>query len=216
MQIAPMPAFLVDRHRHWRAAITAADRERLSVAAMSVQRPKAMIIACCDSRVMASDVFGAEAGEFFVHRNLASLVPPFQPDGRQHGTSATLEYAVGELRIAHLIVMGHHGCGGVRSCHAMLTGGAPELNEPASFVGAWLRVLEPGFEEVQARGLSGEEGIVALEKQAVLTSLRNLTTFPFLSRAIDEGRLQIHGAWKDIRDGSLEVYDPAQEAFLRL
>jgi carbonic anhydrase len=217
MELArPLPPFLVDRHRRWRAAMPESDRSRLAGLAEAGQHPQAMIIACCDSRVMASDVFGAAAGEFFVHRNIANLVPPFQPDGQQHGTSATIEFAVTVLKVAHLIVMGHFGCGGVQGCHDMLSGRAPELTEPTSFVGSWLRVLTPGFETVEKLGLAPQERLVALEKQAVLISLQNLMTFPFVADAIAAGRLEIHGVWKDIRDGGLEVYDAASGSFQRI
>lgn len=213
---SPLPPFLIERHRKWMADMPEDDRARLAGLAHHGQHPQAMIIACCDSRVMASDVFGAAAGEFFVHRNIANLVPPFQPDGQQHGTSATIEFAVTVLKVAHLIVMGHFGCGGVKGCHDMHSGEAPELTDPMSFVGSWLRVLKPGYEAVIARDLPPEERLIALEKQAVLVSLGNLMTFPFVRCAVEAGHLQIHGVWKDIRDGGLEVYDAQREAFKRL
>jgi len=100
-------------------------------------------------------------------------------------------------------VMGHRGCGGVRGCLYMLAGVTPALDLPTSFVGTWLRILKPGYE---AR-------IRALEREAVLVSLTNLLTFPFVRDAVLDGRLELHGAWKDIRDGSLAVYDPAAGAF---
>ncbi len=212
----PLPPFLVARHRKWLSEMREGDRARLADLAESGQHPKAMIVACCDSRVMASDVFGTGAGDFFVHRNIASLVPPFQPDGRQHGTSATIEFAVTTLAVAHLIVMGHYGCSGVRGCHDMMSGEAPELEDPASFVGSWLRVLEPGYAAVAARGLPLEDSVVALEKQAVLSSLENLMTFPFVREAVEAGRLEIHGVWKDIRDGGLEVFDAGSQRFERI
>ena len=141
-----------------------------------------MIITCCDSRVLISEIFGSEPGDFFIHRNIANLVPPHQPDGRTHGTSAAIEYAVIALRIEHLVVMGHSGCGGVRGCHDMLAGLAPDLDTPTSFVGTWLRILKPGFEALSRRGLDYEARIAALEKEAVLVSLANLMTFPFVRR----------------------------------
>ena len=212
----PLPPVLIARHQRWMEQMPDTDRTRLADLAHEGQQPQAMIIACCDSRVMASDVFGAEAGEFFVHRNIANLVPPFQPDGQQHGTSATIEFAVTVLKVAHLIVMGHYGCGGVKGCHDMFAGEAPELTDPASFVGSWLRVLEPGYQAVAAQKLDFDDRLVALERQAVLVSLDNLMTFPFVRSAIEAGKLEIHGVWKDIRDGGLEVYDAEAERFARL
>ena len=175
-----------------------------------------MIITCCDSRVLVSEIFGEGPGDFFIHRNIANLVPPHEPDGRSHGTSAAVEYAVIALGIRHLIVMGHHGCGGVRGCHDMLAGLAPALDLPTSYVGTWLGILKPGYEALSGRGLDYEARIRTLEKEAVLVSLTNLMTFPFVRAAVLDGRLELHGVWKDIRDGSLDVYDPATGDFVAL
>jgi carbonic anhydrase len=212
----PLPPFLVERYRAWRAQIEPEARGRLAALAAEGQTPRGMIIACCDSRVMATDVFGGVVGDFFVHRNIANLVPPYEPDGRSHGTSAAIEYAVIALGIEHLIVMGHYGCGGVRGCHDMLAGMAPELDTPTSFVGTWLRLLKPGYEALAGRGLGYEARIAALEKEAVLVSLGNLMTFPFVRAAVEAGKLQLHGVWKDISDGDLEFYDAAAAEFVNV
>jgi carbonic anhydrase len=211
----PLPDELVSRYRAWQERRTPEDLATLAAAAKG-QSPKAMIITCCDSRVLVSDIFGNAPGDFFIHRNIANLVPPHEPDGRSHGTSAAIEYAVIALGIEHLIVMGHHGCGGVRGCHDMLAGLAPSLDTPTSFVGTWLKILKPGFDTLAGRGLDYEARIAALEREAVLVSLRNLMSFPFIAETVASGRLQLHGAWKDIRDGGLEVYDPAADAFAPL
>ncbi len=214
MQFAkPLPPFLIARHRERRAGRSPEQRARLQELATYGQNPRAMVIACCDSRVMVTDVFGSEAGEFFVHRNIANLVPPCTPDGRQHGTSATIEYAVTVLKVRHLIVMGHSQCGGVAGCFDIETGqpGAPNSD---SFVGHWLEVLAPSVEAL--RGLPRDQALLALEQQTVLVSLRNLMTFPFVSEAVMNGTLQLHGTWKDISEGDIEVYDPGTKAFYRL
>lgn len=210
----PLPDFLVARHRQWHATEFAKDRARYAELAAHGQDPSAMIITCCDSRVQASECFGAEAGEFFVHRNIANLVPPHQPDAQYHGTSATIEFAVKALGVAHLIVMGHWGCGGVKGCHDMLTGRAPELAAPDSFIGNWVRILEPGYRAIA--DLPPAERLAALERQAILVSLANLMTFPFVRAAVGTGTLEIHGVWQDIRDGRLEVYEAETGTFRRL
>jgi carbonic anhydrase len=209
----PLPETIVARYRSWMERRSPEAVARYAETAARQQEPKAMIIACCDSRVLISEIFGNEPGDFFIHRNIANLVPPNEPDGRSHGTSAAVEYAVIALGIEHLVVMGHHGCGGVRGCHDMLAGLAPELDTPTSFVGTWLRLLKPGYEALSGRGLAYEARITALEKEAVLVSLTNLLTFPFVRSSVEAGRLQLHGAWKDIRDGGLEVYDSASGEF---
>jgi carbonic anhydrase len=209
---SPLPDYLVARYRAWRERRSPEDAARDEALAAG-QSPRTMIVTCCDSRVLVSDVFGAGPGDFFIHRNIANLVPAHEPDGRSHGTSAAIEYAVIALKVEHIVVMGHHGCGGIRGCHDMLAGLAPELDTPTSYVGTWLSLLKPGFEALAGRGLGYEERIAALETEAVLVSLENLMTFPFVRAAVEAGRLQLHGAWKDIRDGGLSALDPATGVF---
>ncbi len=209
----PLPAFLVSRHRTRRASMTAEQRARRAELADLGQRPQAMIIACCDSRVMVTDVFGLEAGDFFVHRNIANLVPPFTPDGQQHGTSATIEFAIVALKVRHLIVMGHSGCGGVEGCHDIQSTGGRKGPAATSFVARWLDILAPSAGQVASLGLDRGRTLRALEHEAVLLSLRNLMTFPFVREAVEAGTLHLHGIWQDIGDADLEVYDSATGAF---
>ena len=141
-----------------------------------------MIFSCCDSRVRISSIFGADSGEFFIHRNIANLVPPYEPDGDHHGTSAAIEYAVTALHVPHLIVVGHSKCGGVAGCHAMCSGNAPEMDEPESFVGRWMDILRPGYDRIDQTA-DHDAQLKALEMQAVIVSLENLLTFPFVREA---------------------------------
>jgi carbonic anhydrase len=174
-----------------------------------------MVISCCDSRVHVTSIFGADEGEFFIHRNVANLVPPYNPDGAFHGTSAAVEYAVSALQVAHIVVLGHSGCGGVKGCHDMCMGHAPDLEQKSSFVGRWMDILRPGFERV--KDLSDEaERVVALERQAVVVSLENLMTFPYVAAAVEEGSLTLHGLRNSIGDGALEQYDPHVGLFNQL
>lgn len=214
--VTPLPEYLLTRYHAGQERRGPEEVARYANIADRNQTPKAMIITCCDSRVLISEIFGNVPGDFFIHRNIANLVPPHEPDGQSHGTSAAIEYAVIALKIENLVVMGHYGCGGVRGCHDMLAGLAPQLDTPTSYVGSWLRLLKPGFEALSGRGLDYEARIRTLEKEAVLVSLRNLMTFPFVTEAMDSGQLRLHGAWKDIRDGGLEEYDPETGGFRRL
>jgi carbonic anhydrase len=216
IQASPLPTFLVDRHRHWREALGPEARARLAKLAREGQDPTTMIVACCDSRVMVGDLFGAEAGEIFVHRNIANLVPSYEADGVQRGTSATVEYAVKTLKVKHIIVMGHYGCGGVQGCLKQHGAPADDPSRSNSFVSRWLEILEPRVEPVLERHLGPDETLRALEHQAVLLSLENLMTFPFVSEAVTEGRLQLHGIWNYIHGGVLEYYDPERCAFTPL
>jgi carbonic anhydrase len=208
----PLPNYLIQRFHGWRATTYTENKVWYRRLAEDGQRPRAMVVSCCDSRVHVTSIFGADQGEFFIHRNVANLVPAYQPDGEKHGTSAAVEYAVTSLKVAHLIVLGHSNCGGVMGCHRMCSGEAPELEERTSFVGRWMDILRPGYERV--KDLAEAEQLRALEKQAVLVSLENLMTFPFVKSAVDDDQLTLHGLWTDTGEGMLMQYEPARGTFV--
>lgn len=212
---ASLPQYLIQRYHGWKATGYEENKVWYRHLATSGQHPRAMVISCCDSRVHVTSIFGADQGEFFIHRNIANLVPPYEPDGDHHGTSAAVEFAVSVLKVAHLIVLGHSQCGGVQGCIDMCKGNAPELEEKESFVGRWMDILRPKYELVS--GLADEaEQAQQFEKQAVLASLENLMTFPFVQQAVDRGTISLHGLWTDIGQGGLECYDPEAGKFVQV
>lgn len=201
----PLPAYLAKRYHGWKATTYAENKTWYKHLAEDGQHPRAMVISCCDSRVNAQSMFEADSGEFFIHRNVANLVPPYDPTSGYHGTSSAIEYAVTALKVPHLIVMGHSQCGGVAGCYDMCSGKAPELEQQTSFIGRWIDILRPGFERLPDG--SDDERRTALEKEAVLVSLENLMTFPFVKEAVEAERLTLHGLWNDIASGTLEEFD---------
>lgn len=213
--VKPLPTYLVQRYQGWKATTFEDNHSWYRRLAEEGQRPRAMVISCCDSRVHATAIFGAEQGEFFIHRNVANLVPAYLPDGEPHGTSAAVEYAVTALKVAHIIVLGHSSCGGVKACHDMCTGHAPELQKSSSFVGRWMDILRPGFEKV--KDISDEvDRIARLEREAVMVSIENLVTFPFVQKAIDDNELTLHALWTDIAEGTLEQFDSSLQSFVQI
>jgi len=209
---SPLPAYLVKRYHGWKATSFAENKAWYRHLAEQGQHPRAMIISCCDSRVHVTAIFGADQGEFFIHRNIANLVPPYEPDGNQHGTSAAVEYAVTALKVAHVVVVGHSNCGGVQGCLDMCSGHAPELEQKSSFVGRWMDILRPGYDRIKDLP-DHDSQRRALEKEAILISLENLMTFPFVKEAVAAGTLTLHGLWNDIGSGGIEQYDPDTNAF---
>ncbi len=207
-----LPEYLARRYHGWKATTFTENRGWYRRLAEDGQRPRAMVISCCDSRVHVTSIFGADQGEFFIHRNIANLVPPYNPDGEYHGTSAAVEYAVTTLKVAHLIVLGHSGCGGVQGCYDMCSGHAPELEKSTSFVGRWMDILRPGFDRLPPGDDATRQA--ALEREAVVVSLENLMTFPFVKQAIDDDMLTLHGCWNHIGDGGLDSYDPETRSFI--
>lgn len=211
----PLPSYLATRYQGWRATTYADNKIWYHKLAEEGQNPRIMAIACCDSRVDVNAVFSADTGDIFLHRNIANVVPPYLPDGDPHGTSAALEYAVSVLRVAHVIVVGHSDCGGVKGCDQMCSGHAPELEAKESFVGSWLEILRPAWERVA--GIEAEkERLRAIEKETVVVSLENLWQFPFVREAVEAERLSLHGIWFEIGTGKLEHYLPELGAFVEI
>ena len=198
----PLPQYLVNRYNGWRATTFAENHAWYARLADEGQRPRAMIISCCDSRVHVSAIFGADTGEFVIHRNIANLVPPYTPDGKQHGTSAAVEYAVRVLKVDRIVVMGHALCGGIR---ALLHGAPPEA---ADFVAGWIGIAQRA-RTVALRCDVPEQRQEVAEHEAVRISLDNLMTFPWVREAVAAGTLSLHGAHFGVATGRL-VLVPAQ------
>ena len=208
--IPPLPAFLAERYRAWHGGEFQRDRKLFEELAEHGQRPHSMVISCCDSRVLATSIFGAKGGEFFIHRNIANLVPPAADDGRHHGTSAAIEFAVMALKVRHIIVMGHSGCGGIENGYHVCNG-TSGLGKTA-FIRKWLEILKPAFDRLPGEG--GDEARIALlEKDSILVSLENLAGFAFVREAVEAGELSLHGLWHDIASGTLMAYDSETGGF---
>ncbi|WP_138470955.1 carbonic anhydrase [Poseidonocella sp. HB161398] len=211
-RISKLPAYLSERYHGWRATDHQENKAWYRRLAEEGQRPRTMVISCSDSRVHVTNLFGAHPGEFFMHRNVANLVPPFEPDGQHHGTSAAIEYAVTALKVSNLIIMGHSFCGGAAGCTEMCRGHAPELDIKESMLGRWLDVLRPGYERV--KGVEdGDAHRIAMEKQTVVVSLENLMSFPFVQKAVEDELLAVHGLYMDIASGQLSQFEPATGEF---
>ena len=211
--LKPLPDYLVQRYNGWKATTFSNNKIWYHKLAEDGQHPRAMIISCCDSRVHVTSIFGSDAGEFFIHRNIANLVPPFKKDQDYHGTSAAIEYAVKTLKIPHIIVLGHSTCGGVKSSFDYFSGNNPDLYEDSNFVASWLEILRPSFNKIP-KELSLKNKIKSLEKQTVLTSIENLLTFPFISDALKNETLSLHGLWHDIGSGELMYFDSKSNDFI--
>ncbi|MCB9946679.1 MAG: carbonic anhydrase [Rhodospirillaceae bacterium] len=175
------------------------------------QSPKTMVIACCDSRADPAMIFSAGPGELFIVRNVANLVPPCEPHGDYHGTSAALEFAVTGLEVETILVMGHARCGGVRAC----LNGLYENRPQKGFIDRWVSLLNAARAKTlnEAAGLPVEEQLRRMEHTSILHSIENLKTFPFVSERIADGRLRLRGAYFDIADGRLLALDPDSGQF---
>src|SRR5262249_11348114 len=152
-------------------------------------------------------IFDARPGELFVVRNVANIVPPYQPDGQAHGVSAALEFGVAVLKVKHIVVLGHAHCGGVKA----FAENADPLS-PGDFIGRWMALMAPAAAKIGPQQ-PWADYIRSLEQANVANSLDNLKTFPLLNKQIEAGELAIHGAYFGVATGELSVRDEATGKF---
>ncbi|XSG81885.1 MAG: carbonic anhydrase [Methyloligella sp. ZOD6] len=214
----PLPKDLVEGHRRFRRDIHASERGRYRQLAELGQTPTALVIGCCDARVDVSKIFDAEPGELFILRNVANLVPPYEPEGFYHGTSAAIEFAVLGLKVPHIIIIGHSRCGGISAFRKMQDSqgkpakGPSFLGDGDSFIARWMTLLE-GVKMAQSDVESyGPE--MALELAGVRSSLKKLRTFPALKQREEQGLISLHGLHFDIAEGRLVGLDPETDRFV--
>lgn len=179
------------------------EQSRYQELAESGQAPQIMVVGCCDSRVSPEVIFDARPGELFVVRNVANIIPPYEPDGHAHGVSAALEFGIAALKIKHIVVLGHAQCGGV---HAFAEDAEPL--SPGDFIGNWMKLMAPAMEKAGPRGaLSPADYLQKLEQANIVNSIENLMTFPRLAKMIERGTVMVHGAYFGVATGALSVRD---------
>jgi carbonic anhydrase len=197
-------ANLIAGYQRFRTTGWQHERQRWAELAES-QSPKVMVIACSDSRVDPATIFDASPGEMFVVRNVANLVPPFELSEGRHGVSAALEFAVTQLNVPEIVVMGHGGCSG---CHAALNQGFKGAKPgEGGFISRWIDILDEGRTRVIDQHGHDQNGAAlrAMEHEAIKVSLANLRTFPCIRAREAEGSITLHGAYFAIDDGLLHI-----------
>src|SRR5882757_1186925 len=206
----PFPERLAKGYRTFLGGRFASERARYQHLAGLGQAPSIMVIGCVDSRVSPEVIFDAAPGELLVARNVANLVPRYEPEGtQQHGTSAALEFAVKALKVSHIVVLGHAFCGGIK---AFASDEAPLTS--SDFIGRWMSQIAPAAQAIGPRDGAAEEGYLRkLAFASVEPSLKNLMTFPFVLTAVEQGELHLHGAYFGVASGRLLVRNEKTGSF---
>ena len=174
------------------------------------QTPKTLVVACCDSRVDPALVLDCAPGDLFVIRNVANLVPPSEDRAGHHGTTAAIQYGVVNLGVENIIVLGHAHCAGISTL--VKTGG---VSNPGSYIDDWMSLVESARAEVKLTMPDAplDQQIHACEQAAILVSLRNLMTFPWIQQRVSSGALKLHGWYFDIEHGQLLRFNPSTVQF---
>ena len=196
------PNQLIERYKKFKNTVFESESNYYSDLAKNGQNPEIMIISCCDSRVDPESIFSARPGELFVVRNVANLVPPYETQGSYHGVSAAIEFAVLNLQIKHLIILGHTFCGGI----SVALDSDTAIQTDANFISKWMSILDEPKTRIAANSPHDHDHQChELGLEGIKHSLKNLRTFPFVRILEKKGSLQLHGARFDIENGELFV-----------
>ena len=208
-----LPERLVEGYESFLGGQFAREQDRFRHLAAAGQTPRIMLIGCCDSRVSPEVIFDAKPGELFVLRNIANLVPPYGPNDDLHGTSAALEFGVIALGVAHIVIMGHAGCGGVSAFARSVGSAACEPLSQGDFIGKWINLIRPAAARVEAGGPL-DSYVERLALASISEGLINLRSFPWIAARKRQGKLALHGAYFGIASGTLLALDEARGSFV--
>lgn len=198
LRVRELPAWLTKGFANFQRRFVSGEDPSFRHAVHFGQSPKAMVVACADSRVDPALLFSARPGELFVVRNVAALIPPPEEDSGFHGVSAALEFGVVTLQVPQVLVVGHSLCGGVRGFMGQLG------TDPKSYLGRWLALLRPLQEEFPELGACEEKEV---GQAAVKLSLRRLASFPFVAEKLASGKLAAFGLYFQLDPPNLELVE---------
>ncbi len=207
------PNRLTEGYENFLSGRFSRERERFEELAEKGQNPQVLLIGCCDSRVSPELIFDAGPGEMFVLRNVANLVPPYQPNDDYHGTSAAIEFAVMGLKVKHIVVMGHARCSGVKAYADLQHDPYIRPLAPGDFIGGWIKLMGPAAENLGTPTEPLQAWSERLALQSVHQSIRNLRSFPYIGTLEARGWLSLHGAYFGVAGGELLALDEADGAF---
>lgn len=186
------------------------ENPELASTLLSGQKPQALLIGCCDSRVDPALLTDSAPGDLFILRNIANLVPPYSKSDDYHGVSSSIEYAVCFLEVSDIIVLGHSNCGGIGALMDSAKG-----EKVGEFIGKWVSIAASARDKVltEMPQEEKEKQTRACEKEAILVSLKNLMTFPWVKERVAKGQLSVHGWYYNMGTGQLRYYNPLTGEF---
>ncbi len=208
-----LPIILSKKFQEWKNSNFDNNKSQYKKISKEKQKPLAMIISCCDSRVQPTSFFKAEIGELFIHKNIANLIPSYEQNNNENSTLAALEYSVQELEIPNIIIIGHSNCGGIKYAFDKFSG--DKSNSKFNFLNNWIEIIKPAYKKLNINDPKDIK-IRKLEKLSIQNSIKNLVSLPFVKKAINNEKIKIHGLWYDISTADLYNYDFKIEKFIKI
>ena len=207
----PLPDFLLDKYKDWKENYFKKKENLYKILEEKGQNPKAMIISCCDSRVDANSIFNAYPGDFFYHRNIANIIPPYSYDKFSNSEIiSSIEYGILSLKISSIIIMGHSSCGGIKYAHEKFS--KDVFEKERNSLNQWIDNVKSAYNIID-KNQSELNCIKALEKQSIINSIENLKNYPDIKKLVLEKKLTIHGLYFEINSGRLNQYNEITKKF---
>ncbi len=201
--------FLIDRYKEWKLKRFPYSANLYKILEEEGQNPKAMIISCCDSRVDPNIIFNSNEGDFFIHRNIANLIPPFDSGEIHYGTSAAIDYAITSLKISNIIILGHSNCGGIHHSHKIFS---EKKDSDKSPINSWIETIRPAYKLLDKK-IDKDIQIKNLEKMSIKNSILNLNNYPNIKSLTIKNKLNIFGFWFEIKSGNLMLFNEENNQF---
>ena len=199
-----IPNFLIERYQFWKKNTFEDYKDIYDKASKTAQKPIAMIITCCDSRILENTIFGGTVGDYFIHRNIANIVPSINDNEQNIQTISAIEYALKILKIPNLIILGHSNCGGVEYSYKTLINRENVNN--FKYINKWVNCLHISYKNIP-KELSENEKITFFEQENIKQSIRNLHEYEFINKLINKNKLNVIGLWYQINSGLIKFLD---------
>jgi len=199
-----IPKFLIERYQFWKKNTLDDYKDIYQQASKTAQKPVAMIITCCDSRILENTIFGGNVGDYFIHKNIANIVPSKNDQNRNIQTLSAIEYALKVLKTKNLIVLGHSNCGGVEHSYRKLI--EKKNTNNFEYINQWVSCLQNSYNNIPDN-FSETEKITFLEQENIKQSIKNLHEYDFINKLIIKNKLNVIGLWYQINSGLIKFLD---------
>ncbi len=207
-----VPKILIDRYKKWKKNIYSKNSVKFKKVSKIVQKPKVLIISCCDSRVQESMIFGADIGDYFIHKNIANLIPKYNFKN-DVSTKAILEYAIKTLNIPNILILGHSNCGGIDYSYNKYINSI--FDKKNNSLNHWVKILENFYKKLPTKIINFKDNS-EIEKESIKNSIDNLKSYPYIKNLIIKKKLRVYGAWYNIASGELLYFNDKTKKFKKI
>ncbi|OPX27562.1 MAG: carbonic anhydrase [Campylobacteraceae bacterium 4484_166] len=204
---------LISGHKRFKDSTFSTHKQDFKSLVQYGQKPKVLFIGCSDSRVSPNMIVNGKPGDMFITRNIGNFVPPYKKDDDFHATTAVIEYAISILKVKDIIICGHSHCG---ACKALYDDNIKQ-DKNLTHVNKWLELGQEAKEKAIKLTKNNKQKLLSTtEKESIKLQIKNLLTYPQIDLLLKEKKLNIHGWYYEIEDGSIVTYDQHTDSFVTI